>query len=121
MVKTDNRKEDYIELLKQADISPLVTPAHLATTMDILIKQLNDNFKEWSQNQASAVKTEWATVSQLAKIIGVSRRTMERILPEICREHTIRVIQGYDYLGRKGHRRYRIEDVEKAMEVPQAA
>lgn len=114
-------KETSIESLRQADLSPVATPTHLATAIEILVERVSEHFKDWTENQTGGIKMEWANMSQLAKIFGVSRRSMERMMQEILRKHDIRVIQSSDYIGKKGHRRYRIEDVERALEEKEVA
>lgn len=112
---------DYINELTKTDLSPIATPKHLAAMMNLLLQRFEAQLKEIRNNHAAGVKTEWATLTQLAKIFGVSRRTMDRIIPELMRLYPIRVIQMKDYLGSKGHRRFRIEDVEKALQHQAAA
>lgn len=121
MMNISKTNQECIETFKKVDLSPVATPAHLATMTQMIVDLVSEQLKTISATQPNVVKTEWASMSQLAKIFGVSRRTMERMMQEVLRRHDIRVIQSSDYIGNKGHRRYRIEDVENALTEKNAA
>lgn len=103
------------------DVSPIATPAHLATITQMIVDQVSERMKTLAVTQTCGVKTEWASMAQLAQIFGVCRRTMERMMQEVLRKHDVQVIQATDHIGNKGHRRYRIADVEKALMEENAA
>lgn len=121
MMNAAKINQECIEAFKMVDSAPVATPVHLATMTQMIVNQVNEQMKILFVTQPSGVKTEWASMTQLAKIFGVSRRTMERMMQEVLRRHDIRVIQSSDYIGKKGHRRYRIEDVENALTEKNAA
>ena len=120
-MNTSKINQEWIETFKMADVTPVATPTHLAAMTQMIICQVSEQLKTLSVTQPCGVKTEWASMSQLAKIFGVSRRTMERMMQEVLRKHDVQVIQSSDYIGNKGHRRYRIADVEKALTEKNAA
>lgn len=115
MAELNQTNQDYLNALTRADVSPVATPKHLAAMLQVVQEQIRENLLDPSGKYGIGVNTEWATLTQLAKIFGVSRRTMDRSISELLSKHTIGVIQLSNHNGQKGHRRFRIEDVEKAM------
>ena len=115
MMNSSKTNQECIETLKMVDVSPIATPAHLAKITQMIVDQVSERMKTLAVTQTCGVKTEWASMAQLAQIFGVCRRTMERMMQEVLRKHDVQVIQATDYIGNKGHRRYRIADVEKAL------
>ncbi|MBR5184734.1 MAG: hypothetical protein IKW19_00410 [Akkermansia sp.] len=121
MMNVSKTNQECIETLKMVDVSPIATPAHLATITQMIVDQVSERMKTLAVTQTCGVKTEWASMAQLAQIFGVCRRTMDRMMQEVLRKHDVQVIQATDYIGNKGHRRYRIADVEKALMEENAA
>lgn len=121
MAELHQTNQDFLNTIQDADNAPVATPKHLAALLQVVLQQVKEQLREMLNNHTAGVKTEWATLTQLAKIFGVSRRTLDRIMPELMRKHKIDMIQMTDYLGSKGHRRFRIADVEQAFLEEQAA
>ena len=93
MMNSSKTNKECIETLKMVDVSPIATPAHLATITQMIVDQVSERMKTLAVTQTCGVKTEWASMAQLAQIFGVCRRTMERMMQEVLRKHDVQVIQ----------------------------
>ncbi|MDD6813960.1 MAG: hypothetical protein PUD60_06135 [Akkermansia muciniphila] len=111
--------ESLLDAAHRVSGSSVADSAQVAVMLDLLHRRLREVVREELRGAVDegGRGREYATSKQIAAIIGVSESRAKEYLRALVVEGKVRVIQPADYLGRRSHPRYCVEDCLAAWSV----